>query len=184
MTLTKTPICDFGKKADHFKLLSTDNKQIELNNIKGEKGTLIMFICNHCPYVKAIIKDVVEDCRELEKIGIKSAAICSNDVKNYPEDSFDNMIKFAEDNNFNFPYLFDENQNVAQTYDAVCTPDFFGFNENLELQYRGRIRELKDLKPIKEGESDLLKAMKLIAETGKGPKDQIPSMGCNIKWKK
>ena len=96
----------------------------------------------------------------------------------------ENLIKFAEDNNFNFPYLFDENQNVAQTYDAVCTPDFFGFNENLELRYRGRIRGLKDLKPIKEGESDLLKAMKLIAETGKGPKDQIPSMGCNIKWKK
>ena len=184
MALTKTPICDFGKKAENFQLKSTDNKIISLNDIKGEKGTLIMFICNHCPYVKAVIKDIVEDTNSLSNYGIKSVAISSNDVKNYPEDSFDNMIKFAEDNNFNFPYLFDENQNVAQTYDAVCTPDFFGFNENLELQYRGRIRELKDLKPIKEGESDLLKAMKLIAETGKGPKDQIPSMGCNIKWKK
>ena len=182
MTLTKTPICDFGRKADSFNLLSTDNKKIELNNIKGEKGTLIMFICNHCPYVKAVIKDIVNDCKELEKIGIKSVAICSNDVKNYPEDSFENMIVFAKENNFNFPYLIDETQNVAKTYDAVCTPDFFGYNSNLELQYRGRIRELKDLKPVREGESDLLKAMKQIAETGNGPKDQIPSMGCNIKW--
>ena len=182
MTLTKTPICDFGKKADSFNLLSTDNKKIELNNIKGEKGTLIMFICNHCPYVKAVIKDIVNDCKELKKIGIKSVAICSNDVKNYPEDSFENMIVFAKENNFNFPYLIDETQNVAKTYDAVCTPDFFGYNGNLELQYRGRIRELKDLKPVREGESDLLKAMKQIAETGNGPKDQIPSMGCNIKW--
>ena len=182
MTLTKTPICDFGKKADSFNLLSTDNKKIELNNIKGEKGTLIMFICNHCPYVKAVIKDIVNDCKELEKIGIKSVAICSNDVKNYPEDSFENMIVFAKENNFNFPYLIDETQNVAKTYDAVCTPDFFGYNSNLELQYRGRIRELKDLKPVREGESDLLRAMKQIAETGNGPKDQVPSMGCNIKW--
>ena len=182
MTLTKTPICDFGKKADPFKLLSTDNKQIELNNIKGERGTLIMFICNHCPYVKAVIKDIVDDCRELEKIGIKSVAICSNDVKNYPEDSFDNMIKFSKNNNFHFPYLIDETQNVAKTYDAVCTPDFFGYNGKLELQYRGRIRELKDLKPIRDGESDLFTAMKQISETGNGPKDQIPSMGCNIKW--
>ena len=182
MTLTKTPICDFGKKADSFNLLSTDNKKIELNNIRGEKGTLIMFICNHCPYVKAVIKDIVNDCKELEKIGIKSVAICSNDVKNYPEDSFENMIVFAKENNFNFPYLIDETQNVAKTYDAVCTPDFFGYNSNLELQYRGRIRELKDLKPVREGESDLLKAMKQIAETGNGPKYQIPSMGCNIKW--
>ena len=182
MTLTKTPICDFGKKADSFNLLSTDNKKIELNNIRGEKGTLIMFICNHCPYVKAVIKDIVNDCKELEKIGIKSVAICSNDVKNYPEDSFENMIVFAKENNFNFPYLIDETQNVAKTYDAVCTPDFFGYNSNLELQYRGRIRELRNLKPVREGESDLLKAMKQIAETGNGPKDQIPSMGCNIKW--
>ena len=182
MTLTKTPICDFGKKADSFNLLSTDNKKIELNNIKGEKGTLIMFICNHCPYVKAVIKDIVNDCKELEKIGIKSVAICSNDVKNYPEDSFENMIVFAKENNFNFPYLIDKTQNVAKTYDAVCTPDFFGYNSNLELQYRGRIRELKDLKPVREGESDLLKAMKQIAETGNGPKDQVTSMGCNIKW--
>ena len=182
MALTKTPICDFGKKAENFQLKSTDNKIISLNDIKGEKGSLIMFICNHCPYVKAVIKDIVEDTNNLNNFGIKSVAISSNDVKNYPEDSFDNMIKFSEENKFKFPYLIDETQEVAKNYDAVCTPDFFGYNENLELQYRGRIRELKDLKPVRSGESELFKAMKQISETGKGPENQIPSMGCNIKW--
>ena len=182
MALTKTPICDFGKKAENFKLKSTDNKIISLNDIKGEKGTLIMFICNHCPYVKAIIKDLVQDCKSLEKFGINSAAICSNDVKNYPEDSFENMIAFSKENNFSFPYLHDETQEVAKVYDAVCTPDFFAYNGNLELQYRGRIKQLKDLQPIDTGESELFKALKLISKTGKGPKEQRPSMGCNIKW--
>ncbi len=182
MALTKTPICNFGEQAKDFNLMSTENKQISLKDIKGEKGTLIMFICNHCPYVKAIIKDLVDDVKFLEGIGIKSVSIMSNDVVNYPEDSFENMISFSKSNNFSFPYLFDESQDVAKKYGAVCTPDFFGYNKNLELQYRGRIRELKDLKPIKDGDSDLLKAMKLIAETGNGPKNQIPSMGCNIKW--
>ena len=182
MALTKTPICDFGKKAENFELNSTDNKIISLNDVKGENGTLIMFICNHCPYVKAVVDDIVEDCKKLESNGIKSVAICSNDVKNYPEDSFDNMIKFSKNHKFNFPYLFDETQKIAKSYGAVCTPDFFGYNKNLELQYRGRIRELKDLKPINNGDSDLYKAMKQISETGKGPEKQIPSMGCNIKW--
>jgi len=166
----------------NFKLNSTENKIISLNDVKGENGTLIMFICNHCPYVKAVIEDMVKDCKKLETNGIKSVAICSNDVKNYPEDSFDNMIKFSQNHNFNFPYLFDETQEIAKQYGAVCTPDFFGYNKNLELQYRGRIRELKDLKPVGSGDSDLYKAMKQIAETGNGPKEQIPSMGCNIKW--
>jgi len=182
MALTKTPICDFGKKAEEFKLKSTENKILTLKDIKGEKGTLIMFICNHCPYVKAIIEDLVNDCNELKKLGINSAAICSNDVINYPEDSFDKMIEFANQNNFNFPYLHDETQEVAKRYGAVCTPDFFAYNNNLELQYRGRLRELKELKPIKSGDSDLLIALKEISKTGNGPKDQIPSMGCNIKW--
>tara|TARA_B100000686_G_scaffold202577_1_gene209527 strand:+ start:39 stop:593 length:555 start_codon:yes stop_codon:yes gene_type:complete len=183
MALTKTPICDFGKKAENFKLNSTDKKIISLDDIKGKNGTLIMFICNHCPYVKAVIEDIVQDCKKLEAFGIKSAAICSNDVKNYPEDSFENMIKFAQNHNFNFPYLFDESQEIAKSYGAVCTPDFFGYNKNLELQYRGRIKELKDLKPVSNGDSDLYKSMKQIAETTNGPKNQIPSMGCNIKWK-
>ena len=182
MSLTKTPICDFGKKADHFELKSTENKIISLNDVKGEKGTLIMFICNHCPYVKAVIEEVVSDSKELEKDGIKSVAVMSNDTVNYPDDSFEKMIEFSNDNQFNFPYLIDETQEIAKKYDAVCTPDFFGYNGNLELQYRGRIRELKNLEPVKDGESDLLKAMKIIAKTSQGPKDQLPSMGCNIKW--
>ena len=182
MSLTKTPICNFGEEAKDFKLVSTENKKASLDDIKGKNGILIMFICNHCPYVKAVINDIVEDAKYFESLEIKSTAIMSNDVKNYPEDSFDNMIAFSKSNNFSFPYLFDEKQDVAKNYGAVCTPDFFGYNKNLELQYRGRIRELKNLKPVREGDSDLKIAMKLIAETGNGPKNQIPSMGCNIKW--
>jgi peroxiredoxin len=178
----KTPICDFGKKADNFELNSTESKITSLNDIKGENGTLIMFICNHCPYVKAVIEDIVDDCKKLKNFGINSLAICSNDPINYPEDSFENMIKFSDENKFGFPYLIDETQEVAKRYDAVCTPDFFGYNKNLELQYRGRIRELNNLKPVRSGDSDLFNAMKQISETGKGPEDQIPSMGCSIKW--
>jgi len=182
MTLTETPFCNFGEKAKNFNLLSTKKKNVSLNDIKGKNGTLIMFICNHCPYVKAVIKDIVEDTKHLENLGIKAAAIMSNDVKNYPEDSFENMISFSKLNNFNFPYLIDSTQKVAKEYGAVCTPDFFGYNKNLELQYRGRIRQLKNLKPIQNGNSDLLLAMKQIVTSGTGPKKQIPSMGCNIKW--
>ena len=182
MTLTKTPICDFGKKADNFNLKSTENKMISLNDVKGENGTLIMFICNHCPYVLAVIKEIVKDCKELKNYGIKSVAIMSNDPKVYEEDSFENMIQFTKDNEFNFPYVIDESQEVGRAYGAVCTPDFFGYNKNLELQYRGRIRELKNLIPVQDGESELLKAMKMITETGNGPKEQFPSMGCSIKW--
>ena len=131
--LTQTPICDFGKKAVPFKLKSTEGKIISLEDLKGKNGTLIMFICNHCPYVKAITKDIVEDCNELKKLGINSIAISSNDPTNYPEDSFENMIKFAKKNEFSFPYLIDETQEIAKAYDAVCTPDFFGYNKDLEL---------------------------------------------------
>tara|TARA_B100001057_G_scaffold457001_1_gene504923 strand:- start:313 stop:870 length:558 start_codon:yes stop_codon:yes gene_type:complete len=183
MTLTKTPICDFGKKAKDFKLKSINNELISLDDIKGANGTLIMFICNHCPYVKAIIEDLVEDCKKLKNDGINSVAIMSNDTKNYPEDSFENMIKFSKDNKFEeLNYLIDDTQEIAKKYEAVCTPDFFGYNKNLELQYRGRIRELKNLKPIRDGESDLKLAMQMIAKTQKGPLEQVPSMGCNIKW--
>ena len=178
----KTPICDFGQAAKSFELKSTNNKIIKLNDVKGKNGTLVMFICNHCPYVKAVIKDIVEDCKNLKELDITAVAICSNDTINYPEDSFENMIEFAKKHQFNFPYLFDETQNVAKSYDAVCTPDFFGYNNNLELQYRGRIRELDNLKPVRAGDSDLFIAMKQIAETTKGPETQIPSAGCGIKW--
>ena len=183
MVLTKTPICEFGKKAEKFELKSISSQLISLENIKGDKGTLIMFICNHCPYVKAIIKELVINCKDLKKDGINSVAIMSNDVKNYPEDSFDNMIQFAKDNNFeDLNYLIDDTQEIAKKYGAVCTPDFFGYNKNLELQYRGRLRELKNLKPVRDGESDLKIAMTMIAKTQKGPVEQVPSMGCNIKW--
>jgi len=182
MTLTKTPICNFGEKAKDFNLISTENQKVSLDDVKGENGTLIMFICNHCPYVKAVIKNIVQDVKFLESLGIKSVAIMSNDVKNYPDDSLENMISFSKLHNFSFPYLIDESQKVAKEYGAVCTPDFFGYNKNLELQYRGRIRELKNLKPITKGDSELRVALKLVSTSGKGPTKQIPSMGCNIKW--
>ena len=178
----KTPICDFGQATISFELKSTNKEIIKLNDVKGTNGTLVMFICNHCPYVKAVIKDIADDCKNLKELGIAAVAICSNDTINYPEDSFENMIEFSKKHQFNFPYLFDETQNVAKSYDAVCTPDFFGYNNNLELQYRGRIRELDNLKPVRSGDSDLFIAMKQIAETGKGPETQIPSVGCGIKW--
>ena len=179
----QTPICEIGQKALPFELKTTKKKIISLNDIKGENGTLIMFICNHCPYVKAVTKDIVEDCKKLKDIGINSVAICANDAENYPEDSFEKMIEFSKKNQFNFPYLIDETQEVARTYDAVCTPDFFGYNKNLELQYRGRLRELKNLVPVRKGDSDLFKAMRQISEIGKGPENQTPSAGCSIKWK-
>ncbi|MBA1340293.1 MAG: Peroxiredoxin [Pelagibacterales bacterium] len=183
MTLTKTPVCDFNKKAKDFKLKSINGDLISLNDIRGEKATLIMFICNHCPYVKAIIKDLVTDCEKLKKEGVNSIAVMSNDTKNYPEDSFENMIKFAKENQFDdINYLIDETQEIAKDYEAVCTPDFFGYNKDLKLQYRGRFRELENLKPVINGDSDLKISMKMIAQTQKGPDVQIPSMGCNIKW--
>ena len=179
-----SPICNFGEKSYDFNLKSTEEKFVNLNDIKGEKGFLIMFICNHCPYVKAIINFLINDVNYLETIGVKSVAIMSNDTKNYPEDSFENMKKFAKENNFSFPYLYDENQEVANKYSAVCTPDFFGYNNNSELQYRGRILDAKKLKPTHSGDTELKKAMELISKTGKGPLEQVPSMGCSIKWLK
>ena len=182
MSLTKTPVCNYGEKAKDFNLLSIDNNKVSLIDVSGKNGTLIMFICNHCPYVKAIIKDIVEDVKYLENLGIKSVAIMSNDIKNYPEDSFENMISFSKLHNFTFPYLVDKTQKVAKDYGAVCTPDFFGYNKKGELQYRGRIRELKNLNPIRKGPSDLRLAMEQISISGKGPINQVASMGCNIKW--
>ena len=184
MVLTKTPICNFGEKAHDFNLKGIDEKNYNLEDCIGKNGVIIMFICNHCPYVKAIIKDLVKDTKDLMKFGINSVAIMSNDTINYPEDSFENMKLFAKQNDFNFPYLIDEKQETAKKYGAVCTPDFFGYNHELKLQYRGRFRELKELTPLKNGESELKMAMKLIAKSQNGPKEQLPSMGCNIKWAK
>ena len=179
----ESQICDFGWKAKEFNLLSVDNKYYSLETLKGKNGTLIMFICNHCPYVKAISNKISFEAEELNKLGINSVAIMSNDIVEYPDDSFEKMKIFSNQNKFNFPYLFDESQEVAKNYDAKCTPDFFGFNYNLELQYRGRLDSSGSNKTEKKLNRELYNAMLLISETNNGPTDQIPSIGCSIKWK-
>lgn len=183
MVSLQTPVCDFGQPAIDFSLPGVDGKSWTLKECMGEKGLLVMFICNHCPYVKAIRDRIVRDTRELGEIGINAVAIMSNDPADYPEDSFDNMKRVAEEFDFPFPYLLDETQEVAKAYGAVCTPDFFGYNADMQLQYRGRLDESrKDAAPV-DVRRDLFLAMKQVAETGKGPAEQIPSMGCSIKWK-
>ncbi|MGD1990650.1 MAG: thioredoxin family protein [Chromatiales bacterium] len=183
MVSLQTPVCDFGLPAIDFSLPGVDGKTWTLHDCKGEKGLLVMFICNHCPYVKAIRDRIVRDTRELREMGINAVAIMSNDPADYPEDSFENMQRVAEEFDFPFPYLIDETQEVAKAYGAVCTPDFFGYNADLQLQYRGRLDESrKDAAPA-DVRRDLFEAMKEVAESGKGPAEQIPSMGCSIKWK-
>ncbi len=183
MVLTETPVCDFGQAAHDFELLGIDGKQWRLTDCRGEKGTLVMFICNHCPYVKAIQDRLVRDTKELLDYGIKSVAIMSNDPSDYPEDSFENMKKIAEKYAFPFPYLLDETQDIAHAYGAVCTPEFFAYNADLKLQYRGRL-DASRTEPAPEGtRRDLFEAMKQVAKTGKGPTDQIAGLGCSIKWR-
>ena len=177
------PLCDFGWKAVPFTLPGIDSKTYSLDGLRGKNGTLVMFICNHCPYVKAVIDRIVRDAKELEAYGIGTVAICSNDAVHYPEDSFDNMKQFARAHGFTFPYLYDESQKVARAYDAICTPDFFGFNDKLELQYRGRLDASRKEAGPAHARRELFEAMRDIAETGKGPSEQIPSIGCSIKWK-
>ncbi|NJM33827.1 MAG: thioredoxin family protein [Rhodomicrobium sp.] len=174
--------CDFGWRARDFRLPGTDGKTYTLADVQGENGTLIMFICNHCPYVRSVIDRIVRDAAELEKYGIASVAISANDAVTYPDDSFENMKLFAAQNGFPFPYLYDETQEVARAYDAVCTPDFFGFDAGLGLQYRGRLDE-SGRNPVPGARRELFEAMKLVAETGAGPREQTPSIGCSIKWK-
>ncbi len=176
------PICDFGWKAVDFQLEGIDGKTYSLEDVRGPNGTLVMFICNHCPYVKSVISRIVSDVEALQDKGIGAIAIMANDTDNYPEDSFDNMKAFAKAHNFGFPYVIDRSQEVAKAYGAVCTPDFFGFNTGLELQYRGRLDESKTT-PVPNARRELFEAMSGIAETGEGPRDQIASMGCSIKWR-
>jgi peroxiredoxin len=183
MVSLQTPVCDFGLPAIDFALPGVDGKTWTLQDCKGEKGLLVMFICNHCPYVKAIRDRIVRDTRELRHAGINAVAIMSNDPADYPEDSFENMKKVAEEFDFPFPYLLDESQEVARAYGAVCTPDFFGYNADLELQYRGRLDESRKEAAPADVRRDLFEAMKQVAESGNGPAEQIPSMGCSIKWK-
>ncbi len=182
MVSLETPVCEFGKPAVDFALLGVDGKTWTLADCAGEKGLLVMFICNHCPYVKAIRERLVRDCAELKTQGINSVAIMSNDPALYEEDSFENMKKIAEEFAFPFPYLWDESQQVAKGYGAVCTPDFFGYNADLKLQYRGRLDASRKQTATADARRDLFEAMCQVAETGCGPEVQIPSMGCSIKW--
>ncbi|MDC9726363.1 MAG: thioredoxin family protein, partial [Candidatus Thioglobus sp.] len=177
-----TPICDFNSPAVNFELKGVDGKIHTLDSCKGENGLLVMFICNHCPYVKAIIDRIIRDTQALKDMGLNTVAVMSNNPDEYQEDSFENMQKIAKDMNFPFPYLIDETQTIAKAYGAVCTPDFFGFNSDLALQYRGRLDASRKESAATDVKRDLFDAMSQIAKTGQGPKEQIPSMGCSIKW--
>jgi peroxiredoxin len=183
MATLETPVCDFGKPAFDFELSGVAGDRWSLERCRGENGLLVMFICNHCPYVKAVRERIVRDARELLKHGVSSVAIMSNDTTDYPEDSFENMQRVARQFDFSFPYLLDEMQEVARGYGAICTPDFFGYNADLELQYRGRLDASRKETAPPNVRRELFEAMVQIAETGRGPREQIPSMGCSIKWR-
>lgn len=177
------PVCDFGWQAPEFTLPATDGRTLSLKDIRGENGTLVMFICNHCPYVLAVLDRIIRDAHDLNSLGIGVAAISSNDAVAYPQDNFENMARMARDRDFPFPYLYDESQDVARAYGAACTPDFFGFDEGLGLQYRGRLDASRKEAGPAGLRRDLYEAMREVAETGRGPREQVPSMGCSIKWK-
>lgn len=183
MVSLETPVCEFDLPAIDFSLPGVDGQNWTLEQARGDKGLLVMFICNHCPYVKAIRDRLVRDTRELMDYGVNAVAIMSNDPAEYQEDSFDNMKRVAEEFEFPFPYLIDETQEVAKAYGAVCTPDFFGYNADLKLQYRGRLDASRKEAAAPDVKRDLFDAMKQVAQTGHGPREQIPSMGCSIKWK-
>jgi peroxiredoxin len=183
MVALETPQINFGQKAPDFALPGIDGRFWTLQQCMGEKGLLVMFICNHCPYVKAVHERILRDTLELKKFGVNSVAIMSNDTEAYPEDSFENMRLIAERFNYSFPYLYDATQAVAKAYGAVCTPDFFGYNADFELQYRGRLDASRKETAPPDTIRELFEAMKQIAETGHGPTEQIPSIGCSIKWK-
>ena len=183
MVSLQTPVCDFGQPAPDFSLPGVDGQTWTRDQCMGQQGLLVMFICNHCPYVKAVLDRIVRDASELKTLGVNSVAIMSNDPSEYPEDSFENMQRIAAANNFSFPYLLDESQAVARAFGAVCTPDFFGYNAAGELQYRGRLDESRKEAAAPDVRRDLFEAMRLVAESGRGPDEQIPSMGCSIKWR-
>ena len=176
------PVCDFGAPAPDFDLPATDGRRYRRDTLVGPNGLLVMFVCNHCPFVKAVLDKIVRDARDLEPHGIGSVAICSNDAADYPEDSFENMKALAERMRFPFPYLWDETQAVAKSYGAVCTPDFFGYNGKLALQYRGRLDD-SGRSPKPDAARELFEAMVQVARTGQGPRRQTASIGCSIKWR-
>jgi len=184
MVALNPPLGPFGSDAPDFQLPDVvSGKTLSLSDVRGEKGTVVMFICNHCPYVKAIVKGMVEDCKKLEAAGVKTVAIMSNNVESYPEDSPEKMAEFAKAHGFTFPYLYDETQKVARSYGAVCTPDFFGYDADLKLSYRGRLDENRPGQHNPEADRELLNALLHIVETGEVPEGQVPSIGCSIKWK-
>ncbi|MGQ0656737.1 MAG: thioredoxin family protein [Chromatiales bacterium] len=184
MALTQTPVCNFGEPAHDFRLADPDGQLWSLADCRGEKATLVMFICNHCPYVQAIRADLARDVRELERHGVKAVAVMPNDYDAYPEDAPEYMRRVARQYGFTFPYLVDETQQVARAYGAVCTPDFFGYDAKLGLQYRGRLDTTTPGRPAPRGSKrELLEAMIDVARTGQGPQQQIASMGCSIKWR-
>jgi peroxiredoxin len=182
MAATGPQICDFGWPAADFMLPGVDGGMHGPSTARGKNGLLVMFICNHCPYVRSVIDRIVRDCTELADHGIGSIAVMSNDATAYPADSFDRMQAFAAENGFTFPYVIDESQAVARAYDAVCTPEFYGFNAKLELQYRGRLDE-SGRQAVAGARRELFEAMRAIAETGDGPREQVASIGCSIKWR-
>jgi peroxiredoxin len=183
MVSLETPVCNFGEDIVDFSLTGVDGKVWTPATCRGDNGLLVMFICNHCPYVKAVRERIVRDTRELRSLGVNSVAIMSNDPAEYPEDSFENMREIAARYEFPFPYLYDQTQQVARAYGAVCTPDFFGYNADMKLQYRGRL-DASRMQPAPDGaRRELFEAMKQVAETGQGPQQQVPSMGCSIKWR-
>ncbi|WP_411958162.1 thioredoxin family protein [Paracoccus homiensis] len=177
------PVCDFGAPWHDFSLPGTDGRMHDLQDIKGPNGTLVMFICNHCPYVQAVMDRIVRDARDLQAKGVGVVAISANDVQDYPQDGPEQMAAEAARHGFTFPYLYDESQSLARAYGAECTPDFFGYNADGELQYRGRLDASRRTAGPVDARRDLYEAMVQIAETGRGPEDQVPSMGCSIKWK-
>ncbi|MEK7811113.1 MAG: thioredoxin family protein [Pseudomonadota bacterium] len=182
MVSLQPPLCDFGWKARPFDLLGVDGKRHTLESSRGKNGLLVMFICNHCPYVKSIRERIIRDTLELQQHGINSIAVMSNDPSEYDEDSFDNMKLISQQHHYPFPYVWDETQQIAKDYGAICTPDFFGFNADGELQYRGRL-DASRKESVADAARDLFNAMLQVAKTGHGPRDQIASMGCSIKWK-
>lgn len=183
MALTRTPVCDFGAPAPDFSLPGVDGQEWSRDDCRGPNGLLVMFICNHCPYVRAANPKIVRDTKELADHGIGSVGIMPNDTEKYPDDSFENMVKVARELEYPFPYLIDESQDVARAYGAVCTPDFYGYNSDLELQYRGRLDETTPGRENENAERELFNAMVQVAQSGKGPSVQIASMGCSIKWR-
>ncbi len=183
MASLETPVCDFSWRTVDFDLPGVDGRRYNLASVRGENGLLVMFICNHCPYVKAVRDRIIRDVKELQQHRVGAIAIMSNDPADYPEDSFDNMARVAKECDFPFPYVWDETQQVAKAYGAVCTPDFFGLNNKLELQYRGRLDASRKEAAPPDARRDLFEGMLQVAETGHGPDKQIPSIGCSIKWR-